>query len=134
MDKAAKGKRRTRSRNQPDDVVLLHARTDDNEGYRALRARDGQLEVAEIRPAKEGQPLAGELVKLKPRPDFPLLCDVEVLFRQEGDEPPGSEEAEEGEGGTTGHEGPARVSSRSYRKNWDEVFRSRSRKRPGPAN
>ena len=35
------------------DVVLLHSRTEDGQGIRALRARARQLELAEIRPLKE---------------------------------------------------------------------------------
>jgi len=115
---------------RPADVVLLQGATEDGAGYRGLRAREGRLEVAEIRPTRDGQPLQGaELVTLHPRPQFPLLCDVEVLYRREAAEP----EKEPAASGTR-HEGPARVSSRSYRKNWDQVFRGapRPRKREPP--
>ncbi len=138
MDKPAKPARRPGSgEDESEDVVLLHGRTDDNEGYRAVRAREGRVELAEIRPARDGRPLTGsELVRLRPRPELPLLCDVEVLFRGEAPDSEGTAEREgqrEAAAGT-GHEGPARVTSRSYRENWDEIFRPRSRKPRGPAN
>ena len=142
MDKAAKSKGEATSDGDPSeskDVVLLHAPTEDNAGYRAVRAREGRLELAEIRPAKEGQPLSGELVRLRPRPEFPLLCDVEVLFRPQdaGDGDAVGRGAGDGAAepaADTGHGGPPRVSSRSYRKNWDEVFRPRRGKPRDPAN
>ena len=93
------------------DVVLLCSPTEDGEGVNALRARQNRLEVAEIRPLKEGQPVvAGEVAQLKPREDMPLLFDVDVSYR--APTPPIRSD----------HAGPARIASRSYRKNWDRVF------------
>jgi hypothetical protein len=100
------------------DVALLYAPTDDGKGARILRARDGNIEAGEVRPAKEGQPVqGGELVKLEPRPDAPCVCDVHVLHegrraeapapRPAGVEPPGR---------------PAQVATEDYRVNWDRVF------------
>jgi hypothetical protein len=95
----------------PRDVVMLHGPTEDGEGVRALRARDDRIEVAELRRVKEGKPLTtGELVRLHPRVEAPFLCDVEVLLEKDrtSDVP--------------GHKGPPRVSSRTYRRNWESVF------------
>lgn len=90
------------------DVVLLHGPTDDGGGLRALRSRPGRLELAEIRPVKKGAPMhAGELVQLKARKGSPLLWDVDVQYSA----------AEE-----QGHDGPARVTSEQYRRNWEEAF------------
>ena len=65
---------------KPHDIVLVHGRTQDGEGLRALRSRSERLELAEIRPARDGQPLQGsaELVQLRPRKESPLLYDVDV--------------------------------------------------------
>jgi len=105
----------------PDhDVVLVHGRTDDGQGIKALRSRPGRLEAAEIRPLKEGQPLnTGELVSLGKREGSPLLWDVDVLHNS---------------GEAADHEGPPRVTTARYRRNWDEVFgatsRGKKRRRP----
>ena len=99
------------------DVVLLHSRTEDGEGIRALRSRPRRLELAEIRPTRPGKPISGELVRLHPRKETPLLCDVEVQYS-----------AEESGGDATGHDGPPRVATRSYRDNWEMVF---GKKKPG---
>jgi len=56
----------------PEDVVLLCNPTPDGEGVNALRARKNRLELAEIRPLREGQPIvAGEVARLKPRQEMP---------------------------------------------------------------
>jgi len=95
------------------DVVLVHGRTEDGEGFRALRSRPGTLAMAELRPVREGQPLSesAELVRLRTREESPLLWDVEVVYSGDSSCP-------------TGHEGPARVSSERYRENWERVFAS----------
>ncbi|MCB9555322.1 MAG: hypothetical protein H6707_04410 [Deltaproteobacteria bacterium] len=90
------------------DVMLVHGRTSDGEGLRALRAREGKLELAELRHVKEGQPINDlDVISLKPRPEMPLLCDVEVIHE-------GARRSD--------HAGPARVSSAAYRRNWDAIF------------
>jgi hypothetical protein len=95
------------------DIVLFHSRTEDGQGLRALRSRPGRLESAEIRPVKQGKPIgAGEVVKLLPRKESPLLWDVDIQYAPES-----SESAE-----ASGHAGPARYSSRAYRNNWSTVF------------
>ena len=107
------------------DIVLVHGRTDDGQGIKALRSRPGRLEAAEIRPLKEGQPLhSGELVSMNEREGSPLLWDVEVLHRVQGDK-----------AGEAQHAGPPQVASASYRRNWDEVFgatKPRGKKRRPP--
>jgi hypothetical protein len=106
------------------DIVLVHGRTDDGQGIKALRSRPGRLEAAEIRPIKEGQPLhSGELVSMNEREGSPLLWDVEVLHRVQG------------EAGEAQNAGPPQVTSASYRRNWDEVFgatKKRGKKRRTP--
>jgi len=97
---------------------LLHSPTADGEGVHALRARGDRLELAEIRPLKPGQPIVtGEVARLKPREDAPLICDVDVTYEVPRPSPP------------TAHAGPTRATSTAYRRGWDTVFkRTRSRK------
>jgi hypothetical protein len=100
------------------DVALLYAPTDDGKGARILRARDGNIEAGEVRPAKEGQPVqGGELVKLEPRPDAPCVCDVHVLHEARRAEPSAPRSAASEPPGR-----PAQVATEDYRVNWDRVF------------
>lgn len=89
-----------------EDVVLVHSRAADGEGYNVLRKRGDELSVGQVRPVVEGAPLHGELLKLEPREGTPLF-DVQVLY-----EPPPSAE----------RSGPAQVATQRYRRGWDAVF------------
>lgn len=94
----------------------MHSQTEDQQGLRVLRAHEGSVEAGEIRPLREGADLQGvEIVKLKEREGSPVLWDVDVQYdgRKQG----------------KSHPGPARVPTRSYRKNYDGIFR---RKQPDP--
>ena len=98
---------------KPSDVVLIHGVTDDRRGYKVLRAREGTLEAGAVRPLEHGKPIVGEVVKLKPRENCPLVCDVEVdVPRLE------TERAARGKG-------PAKVANDAYRKNWDAIWARR---------
>lgn len=102
------------SKSEDHDVVLVHGRTEDGQGLRALRSRPGKLELAEIRKLKEGQPInTGEVVSLQPRQESPLLWDVDVQYRTGAEAALGA--------------GPPKVTSQKYRSNWDSVFGSKRR-------
>jgi hypothetical protein len=103
-------------KDQDGDVVLLHSPTEDGGGVRVVRARQGQVEVGEVRPIAEGKPITGEVVTLKPRPDAPRVCDVDVQYA-----------AKE----TRGSAGPAQVATDAYRDNWEATF---GRKRAAELN
>jgi hypothetical protein len=93
------------------DVVLLQGPTEDGEGVRVLRAREDRLEVGEVRPLKEGQPIiAGEVVKLLPRAGS-RVCDVEVLAKLGA-----------GDAAKAAQIGPAQVATRAYRDSWERIF------------
>ncbi len=100
------------------DVVLLHGPTDDGEGARVLRARPGRLDAGEVRPMREGRPLAagGEVVRLEPRADAPALYDVEVQCTVPGPTEPAESRPQSG---------PAQVATAAYRNNWELTFGSR---------
>ena len=101
------------------DVVLLHGLTRDGEGARVLRARPGQVEVGEIRPIRDGQPLAAgrEVVRLVERPEAPCLYDVKTDFTVPSQ--PSSRAAA----------GPAQVATPAYRDSWERTFATPSRLR-----
>ena len=99
-------------RRSEEDVALLLGSTPDAEQLAVLRKRGENVEASVLAKAKEGQPLHGDLVRLKAR-DEPMLFDVETVHevpRREGS-------------------GPAQVASASYRDGWDRVFVKKKRKR-----
>jgi hypothetical protein len=100
------------------DVVMLHGKTDDGEGARVLRARPGRLEGGEVRPLRDGKPLAkGEIVSLARRKDAPALYDVKVEHVVGAhDAPPSSPSP------SKSAPGPAQVATPAYRDNWERIF------------
>ena len=102
------------------DVVMMHGRTEDGEGARVLRARPGRLEAGEVRPLREGKPLvAGEVVRLEPRPDNPQLHDVHVQHVIKPADVQAGTAAPESK---AEHNGPAQVATDAYRESWDRTF------------
>lgn len=100
-----------------EDVALVIGRDEERGALKVLRKRGDKIERGIVVAAEPGKPLMGDLVRLKPRPELPILCDVETLW--EFREPRGSdEEAPRG----TRHAGPCRVTSEAYRRGWDRTF------------
>ena len=106
------------------DVALIHGVTPDG-GFRILRARDNRLELGAVRPLKEGVPITGEVVKLRPRENCPVLCDVEVQLK--APELPSDRQVRQlspAPDAEVSHarSGPAQVATDEYRKNWDAIW------------
>jgi hypothetical protein len=97
------------------DVALIHGVTPDGEGLQIVRARENRLEVGAIRPLREGVPITGEVVTLRPRPGFPALCDVEVQVKAPA--LPTTDRQE-----LPARTGPAQVATDEYRRNWDMIW------------
>ena len=108
-----------RTRKPPRDLAILQGPTEDGKGARVLRLKDGELSAGEIRPAREGEPLADrELVRLTPLHEGAPVCEVEVLHGPAPSAPaPATSDVR-----AKPVPGPARVSTESYRKNWSTVF------------
>ena len=94
-----------------DDVVLIHGVTADGKGFEVLRKQGETVSAGSMRPLEEGKALTGDVVRLKPRRELPLLCDVEVEHRVEA---PARETS-----------GPAQVASEGYRSGWDSIWGKR---------
>lgn len=96
---------------KPKDIAILHGPTEDGEGARLLRLKDGEVWSGEVRPAREGQSVSNqELVRLRPlHPQLPI-CEVEVLHAPAPAPEPRP------------NSGPARVSNQRYRQNWNAIF------------
>jgi hypothetical protein len=113
------------------DVVLLRGATDDGEGARVLRARSGRLEAGEVRPLREGRPLAtgGEVVRLEPRKEAPALFDVHVEHVVEAPDAARRPTDDAGKPSSIERSGPAQVATQAYRESWERTFGA-ARKKP----
>jgi hypothetical protein len=101
-----------------EDVVLIHGVADDG-AMAVLRARNDRVEAGVMRSVKPGEAVSGELLKLRPRPECPLVCDVEASV------PAGTVNASGGTDqapGKVAHGGPAQVATPTYRANWDAIW------------
>jgi hypothetical protein len=105
-----------------EDVVLIHGVSEDG-AMAVLRARNDRVEAGIMRTVKAGEPPTGELLKLKPRPECPLVCDVEVSV-PEGtcNASGGSDSAPSAAASRAAHGGPAQVATPTYRANWDAIW------------
>lgn len=97
------------------DIALIHGVTPEGD-LQVLRKREDRLELGAVRALREGVPITGEVVKLTPRKEFPLLCDVETaLTVQAPERSPSTDTA-------APRKGPAQVATESYRTNWDRIW------------
>ena len=110
---------RSRDQARGTDVLLVHGVTTDGAGLNVIRQRDQQLELGAIHPARPGRPIHGELVKLRPRSDCPLVYDVDVQYSPTDSKPRSGDTARRQAGS---RRGPARVASDAYRTNWDAIW------------
>lgn len=106
---------KTKDSDKKSDILFVHSQTQDRSGYRVLRANQGNLEVGEMKPVQEGQPIRGEVVQLSQRKEHARLFDVKVLASPQ----------KELEGSRAG---PARVANETYRHNWEMIFGNSSPK------
>jgi len=95
--------------------------TPDGEGLKILRARGDRLELGAVRPLREGAPITGEVVTLRPRPSFPALCDVETHFKP-AQEASANDRQEPPPSAVVQRTGPAQVATDEYRRNWDAIW------------
>ena len=110
------------------DVAIVHGVTPDGGGLQVLRARDNRLELGAIRPLREGAPISGEVVRLRPRQNQPLVCDVDVEYKA----PDASADRQLAE--SVPRTGPAQVASDDYRRNWDAIWSREPGNKTGLAN
>ncbi len=107
----------TDASSEKEDVVLVHSRNENGDGYKIIRKREDRIEFGELKPMVEGKPILGEIVQLKPRPDNNALYDVEVLLTK----PNTSVNME------TSLSGPAQVATENYRSNWEKIFKPKKK-------
>lgn len=86
---------------------------------------DSRPEIGEVLPAREGEPIRGEFLDIKPmEPGSPVMA-VKSLYKPE--EPTDATCRDCGEKRSE-HTGPARVNTQAYRDHWDTIFGGSSRK------
>jgi hypothetical protein len=93
-----------------------------------IRRRGDQLEAGALQPLREGAPIQGEVLSLRPRENCPLLCDVDVLYTPPAVAKPAAPAAA---ARPARRKGPAQVATDEYRDNWDSIW---SRKKTGALN
>ena len=118
----------TDSKQTPKDIAILSGPTEDGQGARVVRIRDGgEVSAGEIRPMREGEPInKSELVRLHPLDANKRVCAVEVLHAPSSaasgatgrDKPDAEHESKRSAG-------PVRVSNAKYRQNWNVIFGSK---------
>jgi hypothetical protein len=114
----------------PKDIAILHGPTEDGQGARMLRFKEGEVFAGEVRPAREGQPVEHqELVRLRPLDARYPICEVETLYA-----PPAAPGRDSNNDSDTDARrdgsGPARVSNGRYRRNWTAVFGVQAKTKP----
>lgn len=102
-------------RGESSDVALIHGVTPEGD-LRILRKRNDRLELGGVRALREGMPITGEVVRLTPRKEFPLLCDVATEL------PAPERPTDVAEARGESRKGPAQVATDRYRDNWDVIF------------
>jgi len=112
------------------DVAIVCGVSDDGQSVDVIRRRGERLEAGTVRRLEQGKPIHGEVVRLRPREQFPMICDVEVEMPAPGQSSPEQSSSGQSPTGamTTGR--PAQVATETYRKNWDAIY-GRSKK-PDP--
>ncbi len=106
----------------PSDVALIHGVAPDGDGFQILRARENRLELGVVRPLREGAPITGEVVTLRPRPNFPALCDVETHYKPALPTTTHTDTKEPTAPLLAARTGPAQVATDDYRRNWDAIW------------
>jgi hypothetical protein len=101
------------------DVVVVRAFTPAGDGLEVVRQRGDRLETGVIQRIEHGKPIHGEVVRLRPRPGCPLVCDVEVALPAPQHPPQDVTSA----GPAASTRGPAKVASDRYRTNWDLIWK-----------
>ncbi|MGB8329932.1 MAG: hypothetical protein WCE62_07375, partial [Polyangiales bacterium] len=83
----------------------VYGKSEDGKRFDVLRQRGTEIHAGTMRPLDEGKPIHGEVVRLAPREDSPLLFDVQVEHEVRG--VPGR---------------PAKVATDGYRRGWESIW------------
>jgi hypothetical protein len=95
-------------------MLFVRGASEDGRGLSVVRVSDDRISAGELREARDGQPIMGELVALTQRSEHERLFDVSVLARGPG--------APARDAPALPGKGPAKVASDAYREGWENVF------------
>ena len=109
------------------DVALIHGVSPDG-AVQVIRRRGDRLEAGALSPLREGAPIQGEVVSLRPREDCPLLCDVDVHYAPAQLQPSTAPQAKPSSGQAKRRKGPAQVATDTYRDNWDSIWSGKKKR------
>lgn len=109
------------------DVALIHGVSSDG-AVQVIRRRGDRLEAGALSPLREGAPIQGEVVSLRPREDCPLLCDVDVHYAPAPLPPNAPAKAKPSPGQAKPRKGPAQVATDTYRDNWDSIWSGKKKR------
>jgi hypothetical protein len=108
------------------DIAIVSGPTEDGQGARVIRIREGEVSAGEIRPVKEGEVIThAEVVRLRPTEAHPQICEVEVLHAPQAAGKAGAPTGDAGDAISR----RARVSTPEYRKNWSAIFEPKRKRR-----
>jgi hypothetical protein len=118
-------KRRKGKPDREKDLALVFGPSADGEGFNVLRRRAGAqtVEAGTVHPLREGRAITGEVVRMAQREEAPFLFDCETdeeLSAPRPAQPPSMT-------------GPPQVASEEYRRGWDAIWGSRTRRTPPSA-
>lgn len=109
------------------DVALIHGVSPDG-AVQIIRRRGDRLEAGALTPLREGAPIQGEVVSLRPREDCPLLCDVDVHYAPAQQlSPSATTKPKPSARPSLRRKGPAQVATDSYRDNWDSIWNGKKK-------
>ncbi len=106
---------RRREKEGHRDLVLISGVDPDRKEVHVLKPVQEGVEAAVLRPVEEGKPIQGDLVRLRPREDVPVVAELETLMRHP-DHPDDPRRR---------HKGPPMVASEAYRQGWEMIFGAR---------
>jgi hypothetical protein len=119
---------------KPSDRAFIVGALAEDKGVAVLRQRGegAPVEAGVIRNVRDGEPIVGELVSLKPTREGSRVCDIEVhvdhtraglpLDRTRAGLPLDARPAAADES----LKGPTRVNNDAFRDGWDRIFQRRS--------
>jgi hypothetical protein len=111
---------------KPKDIAILGGPTEDGQGAKVLRIREGIVSEGEIRPVKEGETIThNEVVRLRPLDAENRVCEVEVLHSPATSKPAQLRPTDD----AASKPRRARVSTPNYRKNWSAIFEQKPKRR-----
>jgi hypothetical protein len=112
-------------RSKPRDIAIVAGPTEDGQGARVVRIREGNLSAGEIRPVREGESIThSEVVRLRPLDAEQRVCEVEVLHSPQPSAATRDKNADD-----AAPRRRARVATPNYRKNWSAIFETKRKRR-----